>query len=1095
MESELIFDKNKLIDENDLLTTNVFIPQPELSGEVTSNLNDEFKNFYKNKQEQSSEYGLNNTSSIEEALDSNNILNTNSVKILSDELKNKQLVQRYKKEIKTYVNVDSRDRNTVLYPNTNKFKVFLGRTFYNVKTIKLSSIEFPNVNAVINKSNNNIYWRNLQDIENGIIDTSTRQHPVYNIQLRTGSYNYSSIEDEISNKVSKITRNSDNTEFHYFVSDFNLDTNIVSFTSLELIQLQNNPLLVFFDDNNVQFEVNSDKLDLETNKFYDFYIVGSKSFAGININIINTVHSMKVLSKNSQTNTYTLQFVLSESASENISGGGNSVKLGIPSPFQLLDGEYDNTIAPNLGFPVENSSIRVDTFVNSIKNLNELVIKTSEPHGFSKTFNYLGQTLTINITGDYNNGSSPILADSNIRIMNIIDENTFTVIDPNNSFIRISQDNLTNSYVSVVENGIQRNIDIISIRNNIIDTVIIEFKTNHKYSQQDVSKTLNITNTNSSPDFDGEKQIISVVSEKELIVNGRVLNEIIAGSIEQHRCLTTNIFYIQEIDISSDITIIKCKRQHNLNSGDKVKLYNVKPIPDFKDQNEIGFTIQVIDDYTFSIDYDIKYVSSDDSSYVSSNIIEFTFPNHGFNEIIDLSYDDTRGNAITYDRYDKDINLKIIGYTSTNATNEITITTDQQHNFVTETDSSGSYIRPKWITIYSPDLNNPSEISGIYDITEIVDAKRFKITLSSSIETPTGEIVFNDTSGNTTVYELTGIHQELNSNNEILTVITTSTTHNLNSGDNITIENTDPNIFSGNGTSATFTVDTRINNFTFVFKDTNNVISINQLHDIYIRQPVKIQTRFNHGLQDDKVIRFSNTGTELDLIESNNDTYNVKVIDEDEFLVNYTKTETLILPSDINQISGYIGISQDFFLYINTGIGGLTKQNLNGKKYSIKEIIDKDNIKFESTNFPIKSETGGSGIYVNSLIHGFRGTQSNTKNDILNRSINLEGENYVFLCCPELETMMNTGNVKNIFARISLDQSPGTMVFSYLSNPKTFDLVPLSSLNELEFSVVNYNNTFYEFNDLDYSFVLEITEVVDSSDNFAISSRTGTSYK
>lgn len=1095
MDSELIFDKNKLIDENDLLTTNVFIRTPELSGEVESNLNEEFKKFYKDKEQESIDYKLTNDSRIDEAFDSNNILNTNSIKIFENKSNNKQVIKKYKKEIKTYVNVDSRDRNKILYPNTNKFKIFLGKTFYNVKTIKLSSIEFPNVNAVINRLNNNIYWRNLQDVENGIIDTSTRKHPVYSIQLRSGSYNYSSIDEEINNKVSNIRRSINDTEFHYFITDFNLDTNIVSFTSLELIQLQNNPLTVFFDDNNVQFEVTSDKLDLETNTFYDFYIVGSKSFGGINISSINTIHSMKVLTKNNETNTYTLQFVLTETASENISGGGSAVKLGIQSPFQLLDGEYDNTIAPNLGFPVENSSIRVDTFINSIKNLNQLIITTEIPHGFSKTFDYLGKTITLNITGDYTNGQSPIPANSTIRIVDITGENSFTVVDTNNSFVRISQYNLTNSYVSLIENGIQKNINIISINNNIIDTVMLEFKTDHKYLPNDVSKIINISNTNDSFDFDGEKKILSVVSDKELVVNGRVLNEITNGSIEQHKCLTTHVFYIQKIDISSNITRVTCNEKHNLNSGDKIKFFNVKPIPDFRDQNEIGFTIQVIDEVTFSIVYDIKYVSYDETSYVSSNILDFTFPDHGFNEIIDLSYDDTRGNAITYDRYDKDINLKIVGYTSTNATNEITITTDQQHNFVTETDSSGSYIRPKWITIYTLDLDNPSEIDGIYDIIEIVDATRFKITLNSSIETTTGEILFNDTSGNTTVYELIGIHQESNSNNEILTIITTSNEHNFNSGDSITIQNTNPNIFSGNITSNTFTVDTSLDDFTFVVKDENNFISINQLDDIYIRQPVKIQTRFDHNLNNNKVIRFSNTGTELDLIESSNDTYNIKVIDNDEFLVNYIKTESLILPSDINRISGYIGISQDFYLYTNTGIGGLSKEDLNNKKYSIKEIIDTNNIKFESTNFPDKSETGGSGIYVNSLYHGFRGTQSNTKNDILNRSINLEGENYVFLCCPELETMMNTGNVKNIFARISLDQSPGTMVFSYLSNPKTFDLVPLSRLNELEFSVVNYNNTFYEFNDLDYSFVLEITEVVDSSDNFAISSRTGTIYK
>ena len=87
--------------------------------------------------------------------------------------------------------------------------------------------------------------------------------------------------------------------------------------------------------------------------------------------------------------------------------------------------------------------------------------------------------------------------------------------------------------------------------------------------------------------------------------------------------------------------------------------------------------------------------------------------------------------------------------------------------------------------------------------------------------------------------------------------------------------------------------------------------------------------------------------------------------------------------------------------------------------------------------------------------------------------------------------MMNTSNVNNVFARISLDQSPGNMVFSYLSNPKTFDTTPLNKLDELEFSILNHDGTQYEFNDLDYPFTLQITEEIDISKNFNLSSQRG----
>jgi hypothetical protein len=87
--------------------------------------------------------------------------------------------------------------------------------------------------------------------------------------------------------------------------------------------------------------------------------------------------------------------------------------------------------------------------------------------------------------------------------------------------------------------------------------------------------------------------------------------------------------------------------------------------------------------------------------------------------------------------------------------------------------------------------------------------------------------------------------------------------------------------------------------------------------------------------------------------------------------------------------------------------------------------------------------------------------------------------------------MLNTGNVSNIFSRISLDQPPGYVCFKYLSNPKHFNTMPLDQLAELEFSIVNYNGTLYDFNDLDFSFTLQITEVSDITNSFNISSKRG----
>jgi hypothetical protein len=190
--------------------------------------------------------------------------------------------------------------------------------------------------------------------------------------------------------------------------------------------------------------------------------------------------------------------------------------------------------------------------------------------------------------------------------------------------------------------------------------------------------------------------------------------------------------------------------------------------------------------------------------------------------------------------------------------------------------------------------------------------------------------------------------------------------------------------------------------------------------------------------------------------------------------------------------SGIIGMNHDFYLYSAERVGGISPNNLNGILYTVREVIDENTFTFVARECASSTQKGGGdNVYISSLLHGFNGVQDNTKNDLLNRSINLEGENYSFLCCPQLATMMNTGTVNNVFARITLDQSPGSMVFTFLSSPKEYDTALLHQLSELDFSVVNYDGTLYEFNDLDYSFVLEITEVKDVTDNFNYSSKRG----
>jgi len=297
-----------------------------------------------------------------------------------------------------------------------------------------------------------------------------------------------------------------------------------------------------------------------------------------------------------------------------------------------------------------------------------------------------------------------------------------------------------------------------------------------------------------------------------------------------------------------------------------------------------------------------------------------------------------------------------------------------------------------------------------------------------------------------------------------------------------------PNSKVGSGTIAIYYPYHGFNTITSI---TNNTNLSGFFDGTYV-----VETRFNHGLSAGDKVSFSKTNC-VPLIDKKYEIgetqYQVQsVLSSDTFVINASE-DNLGNTVELTTIGteGILGLNQDLYIYGETSVGGISKNDINGKKYNVREVLDEHSFTVDVNGIALSLEQGGTDIYISSLLHGYNGVQQNTKNSIVNRSINLEGENYAFLCCPQLATMMNTGKVKDIFARILLDQSPGYVVFSYLSNPKEFDTVPLDKLSDLEFSVVNYDNSLYDFSDLDFSFVLEITEVIDTTENFNYSSKRG----
>lgn len=951
------------IDENDLLATNKFIKSPELQTELTNEKNEEFRKYYlkeSNKKEKKNikeKVSLKNIK-INENEDPNNLLNTN--KFDTSTSNNIQQFNRYKKEIKTYVNIDSRDRDKILYPKANSFKIFLGKTFYNVKTIRLASIEFPNTSAVINSTNNKIYWRNLEDIQDDRLDNITELYPVYNVDLRIGSYITTTLKTEIMNKMKSVKRKKGTaqSDYHYFIVDLDLDTDVVTFTSLILTNLTVAPFSVTRNSTIVSIQfVNHGYLVGDT-----IYIVNAQSLAGIPASTLNGQHTVTAVIDQDN-----FQIEINIKASDQANGGGNTVQVGTLAPFQLLFGENSNSIAQNIGFPLENSSERIDVAFQKLENISMLEIKTISPHNLG--VDVIGQLATFNNTNVLLTGGVSLDGTSRI-ITNIGDAYTFYIQAPNVTGIGTEGNVTINS----------KTIDINTINTSSIQVILVTTYTPHGFdnftdsSLRAVRKTM-FYDTTSTPSLDGEQTIFSVLSTTEFLIRGNilqiqdtggVLSDIgTIGTMPRHEPLQTIYLSITNITPGNITTITS--PNHGLKVGDKIKIYNV---PIFIN-GTIYEVYSVVNSNEFTINLQTTTFNMENITTglakIGTQIIKLSFPYHGFNSI--------------------------------------------------------------------------SHIQKIQK--SIIDIQ----------------------------------------SNGSKTIITTSAPHLLTTGDYIYIDNT----------NSSPPIDDTVNGYivnvlsSTTFEITASIVTNGTTGDIL---STRITTRFNHNLSTGDKVRLSGTLTNTSIDGG----YIATVISNDEFDIGYTGN--ISLPSPTPDILGYLGLSTEFYLYgIPKPIGGIIPDNLNNKKFQIREIIDEHSFYFVCNDICNASEIGGGiNVHISSLSHGFRGIQSNLKNSLLNRSINLEGENYAFLCCPQLGTMMNTGDVKDIFARITLDQSPGSMVFAFLSNPKEFDVTPLNLLSELDFSIVNYDGSFYEFNDLDYSFVLEIIEEIDITDSFNLSSRRGTTH-
>jgi hypothetical protein len=172
MNTNRIVDTDPLEDidnDDDLLFTNNFVSSVSRH-ETTDVQKQDFRRYYEDKQKK-----LKNKKIIE-LVDEDDVYDgfTNiNFKNKGDSVVTKKTQKIIKTENASVISIDSQNRNTNKYRDANSFKIDLGKSFYNVKTIKLISSSIPNTDQVIKETpiqirNNLISWQNLEDQYIGI---------------------------------------------------------------------------------------------------------------------------------------------------------------------------------------------------------------------------------------------------------------------------------------------------------------------------------------------------------------------------------------------------------------------------------------------------------------------------------------------------------------------------------------------------------------------------------------------------------------------------------------------------------------------------------------------------------------------------------------------------------------------------------------------------------------------------------------------------------------------------------------------------------------------------------------------------------------
>lgn len=1019
------------MDDGERLFKNNFIKTLR-DKDIPSDKKEDFKRYYENKlKEQQKKTIIKQTENIKSSgkkQTTNSKFNSNYNDFLNFDNNNKN--NNIKIERHTVVSIDTRDRDINKFPKQNTFKAFLGKNYLNVKKIELVSTEFPNTDQVI------------KDLP---------------VQLQNNMITWQNEEDKDLN----------------FFKGLIINTVIQDFIDITLVDHG------YTINSTLNVSIYNSKLDSQTTVS----------------NLIDGMRQVTVIDKD------TFRFEYKGGIQEQ---GTASIDLGYPT-YQVFV-KPGNYTATTLASQIEKDlklvkrrngtgqfhffevKINLDTDVMTLDS----VIESQLPNNSISTIAG-STTITVNQPGHgFKNGervkmigvksfaginSSVFVGDFFVKL---VDFNTFTYE------INTKATETTEGGGNTIRTGKNAPFRL------LFDTTNTRIQYNTGFPDEDSSEPINSINPLKTKALAvSDVQIISnskirITTQDDHGLNSatiKTIDTIQAGSPPTVTTLTPHGIQLPSVitlrntntvpklngsffcfptgeftfTVKSSIIAVSGNSGEILYGNDKVKIFGLKSVPNILIE-PIFFVENIPSQNEFDISFRAESIDAKSipDTIIGTSQITVNHPEHGFNKLSSISPDGAEfANIKTF------LTTDLVG--------------SRRENIVIEEGPSGSNTVDILVSNHGVETseeiiiinsNTDPIVNGRYKVQKVDnDLLRINFVFSSFI-TGTGTILNGDIvtiSGTNSSPKIDGTYsienrQVINSisTGTVTSILSTQEDHHYGVGDIITISGT------------------------------NSTPDINGQHTI---QSVINNTAFEIDLEQPVV----NAGTSGIVINNN------------RFRIN-TGFE-ILTPGSLN--AGIIGRSNNIIHYRvrsiiegSDNIAGIPLREINNNKRVIFELIDRDNyiIMVNGQYAEANVVSGGDSIKVSSNIHGLKTIQANTDTGDLSgelfRSISLEGQNYVYMTAEsdgvQLDTVFNTANISNTFAKILLSESPGNLMFnSFVSEAKVFDN-PIAKINEMKFKILTPEGFLFNFNDIDFSFTLRITELVDQLDNAYISSRTGT---